>query len=420
MKYAWIIAGVAAACVGLFLGGSLRSRHDSDDGLTTRSGLYASNQQPGDETMFGGIASDDYFDTAREILVDDFVDPITDETKLTRGALQTMLQELDDPSARYYAPNEWDAYIGMFEGKYSGIGADLAVRKEAGANGERLPVRVVSVAPGGPADKAGLKTGDWIDEIDGRWVASYSLLAEVQAASAKLTKKQITRKQFDAFVDTLQKRSDRMIPIFPALEELQSKTGPIKLKVNRGDKSLTFAFTRKPYEVEPVQADGNTIRIHSFSKDSAVKLADLIDGKSSLVLDVRGNPGGSFKAMVACLAELAPKGVYGMQQKNPDEPPMALALTQGADKPPRLTVLVDKGTAREAELFVAALRDLAGAEIEGGPTWGDGRRIDRFALPDGSGYTLTSAHFYDSNGRPLVRGDKSATEQAKQPQGAKL
>jgi len=422
--YLWSAVAMVAAVCGAGYGNSLRVSHDGGDGLLAPSALYASNQDAGNATIAEGISARQYFEEVRRVILDEFVEPVSNETSLARGALQFMLQELGDSSSRYYSPTQWAAYIDMFEGHYSGIGADLSVREEQTPEGSILPIKVVSLAAGGPAAKAGLKQGDWIDEIDGHWIASRSLWVEVEKASGRLGKKQITREEFDSIVEQLQKKSENLITIFPALEELQAKTGPVKLKVRRGDETLDFTVARKRFDVAPVGMDGSTIRIRSFSKSAPNELAALVRGKESVVLDVRGNPGGSFRSMSACLAELCPSGVYGMQKKDPKQQPQKLILN-GTDAPPRLTVVVDRGTAREAELFVAALRDLAGAEIEGPATFGLGQRIERFALADGSGYTLTSAHLLDARGNSLVRskpankGKKDALSQPRIPEGLK-
>ncbi|MGI8923258.1 MAG: S41 family peptidase [Fimbriimonadales bacterium] len=422
--YLWTAAAVVVAVGGAGYGNTLRVRHDGGDGLIAQSALYASNQDSGNATIAEGIPARQYFDEVRRVILDEFVEPVSNETPLARGALQFMLQELGDPSSRYYSPAQWAAYVDMFEGHYSGIGADLSVREEQTPEGSILPIKVVSLVDGGPASTAGLKQGDWIDEIDGKWIASRSLWVEVEKASGKLTKKQITREQFDQIVEQLQKKSEKLITIFPALEELQAMTGPVKLKVRRGDEKLDFTIVRKKFDVVPIGAEGSTIRIRSFSKSAANELAALVKGKNSVVLDVRGNPGGSFTSMAACLAELCPNGVYGMQQKDPKHQPQKLVL-EGTSAPPRLSVIVDRGTAREAELFVAALRDLAGAEIKGPPTFGLGQRIERFALADGSGYTITSAYLLDTHGNSLVRSkpaskvEKGALSQPRIPERLK-
>jgi C-terminal processing protease CtpA/Prc len=105
--------------------------------------------------------------------------------------------------------------------------------------------------------------------------------------------------------------------------------------------------------------------------------------------------------MEACLSALIPAGEYAKSRRRPDLKIEPLGLGAGTKVKRTIRVVVNQGTAREAELFVAALRDRSGATVEGGPMSGLGQRLDRHVLDDGSGYTVPTARFFDLAGTPL-------------------
>jgi carboxyl-terminal processing protease len=399
-KLFWAAAIFVTACAGLLGGNWLRERQDIGIEPQNTAEMFAGTYASSDDAGFSQPPSGSYFDDVRRLIENDYVDRDLDETKMARGAAQYLLQELGDPATRFYDPEEWKAYTGMFEGQYSGIGADLAIRPEKSPQGIIYPVRVVSVADGGPAAKAGLRSGDWVDEVNGKWVASRSLIRDWQIANNKFDSKQITREEFDSVFESLRKRSENMTTAFTALDELAVKSGPVRLKIRRGDQTIEVSLNREAYRVAPVELVGDIIRIRSFSNNARSELSKLLEGKQEVKLDIRGNPGGRLANVLSCLALFLPPGEFAKVESRPDRPLQSLSLKTGAPNTYKVTVLVDSGTAREAELFAAALRDRIGATVEG-TMCGLGQRTEWYSLADGSGYTVTSGRFKDLAGKSL-------------------
>jgi len=410
MKTVWIALTFVAACSGIIVGASLRDRQDTGGSLFAPSELLAlrkSDDAANEGQWFPATA---YYDQVRRIIKSDYVEEIGDETEMARSSLRYLLRSLGDPETRYYPPSEWKAYTGRMSGSYEGIGVDLNAQEAMTPNGLTLPLKVLSVAPGGPAEAAGLLAGDVVEKIDGRWVASQSLFAELQRASDAFTEKKLSREEYDKIWQDIRDRSEHMLTVDDAIEKLQTGEGKVALEVRRKGVLIRVEADRKSIEVPAVQLDGGTLRIRSFGPGTAEAISSALDGDREIIIDLRRNPGGSLDEVKRALAHIAGGGVFAKLRLEPNGP-LEDATVEGGKASLRVTkILVGPGTAREAEVFAYGLRDLTGTPLEGGPTAGLGRRIQRIALPDGSGYSITAGHFYDLSGKSLVREDRAALE----------
>lgn len=408
-KKSIVIVSLLFGCVALggISGVALRGKYENTVGRLVPSDVYATETakiRDDNSPIMGGHSTANYFEAVLQLVSDEYVDPVTDPKKFAQGAIRFMLQRLDDAGSRFYDEKEWPAYLGMFEGKYQGIGADLIVKRIGTEGKYEFPLIVASVADGGPSQRAGLATGDVIDEIDGRWIASRSLLIDLDAKNAELQAKKITEEQFDIFLKQLRKSAETLITIYKAMTDLTATAGPqVSLRIIRNGKPIVLKVSREGVEVETIESINGVIRIRSFGSGVAERLQELIANKNELTLDLRGNPGGSWEVMESCLALLIPSGKWGGIRNEPGQPIQPLKIDNGVAITRKLRVLVDNGTAREAEMFVAGLRDRCKAEVIGAPTLGMGIQSKRFPLVDGSGYTLTSGRIFDINDKPLFR-----------------
>lgn len=400
----------------MILGTSMRARQETGNSLFSTSELLALRSGSGgsseDAPWFPATA---YYDQVRRIIESEYVVPVTDQTKVARSSLRFLLRSLGDPETRYFEPEQWEAYTARLSGVYAGIGADVVAQEGMSPTGPILPVVIMSIAPGGPAEKAGLRAGDVIETIDGRWVASRSLFDELQKASDAFTAGNLTRAKYDAIWQSIRDRSERMMSVEEALERLQSGDGRVELVVRRGAETIKAEVVRSATEVSPMLVRGSILQLRHFGLGAGDEFADAFEDGETTVIDLRGNPGGSIDEVRTALAAVFEGGAFAQVRSDPKAPLERVSLDSAMTRKPRtaLKVLVDGGTAREAEVFAAALRDVAGAQIEGGAMAGMARRVQRYALPDGSGYAITSGHYHDLKGESLVREDE-AVKKARQ------
>ncbi len=405
-RWIWSVGAVGLAVVGVSLGHFTRTSYDAKRGFPELERIYATNPAPirddGSRPM-GGRSAGEYFDNVLEILKEQFVDPIRDETPLAHGAVSSMLQSLRDPGTRFYSPVEWRRYRDQLEGKYEGLGADLAIIWKGEGSNTELPLTVVSVFDSGPGHKAGLLPGDVIEEVNGNWVASRSLLNDLAIASEKRQKGEITDEEYQIEFERLREKSLGAISINDALERVQvSSREPVNIMVLRKGVPVTITVTLASGSFDLVEKDADIIRIRTFGRGVDTRMSDVLSTSGDVTVDLRNNPGGSFEIMENCLAQLIPQGEYARIVTKRGSPAVPLLLKSGAKHRLNIIVLVNEGTAREAELFAVALRDRANAKLVGGPTAQLGFLSDHYTLADGSGYTLTRGHFVDLQGTSLL------------------
>jgi carboxyl-terminal processing protease len=348
--------GVVAAAVlssALVSGGWLMER-----GTTSRGPLDAA-------------ASARVFDEVLAHLRRDYVDTLPDSV-LYRKAVSGLLGELHDPHSLFLDPKRLSRLDESTSGHYAGVGIQMDVRDSG--------ITVVATLPGTPAEQAGMSSGDRIVEIDGK-------------ATRGLT-------------------SDE------ALKTLRGPAGtPVKVTVERPGLAtpLSFTLTRREIQVNPVQhalllPDGvGYVDLTVFSADAAVDLAHATDslrsaGARSLVLDLRGNPGGLLDQGIG-VADLfldAGQAIVATHGRTPDE------NRAYPDRAPQrwgtmpLVVLTDSGTASASEIVAGALQDHDRALVIGTATYGKGSAQRVFRLQDGA-VKLTTALWYTPSGRSINR-----------------
>ncbi len=423
----WIAALLSAIAVGFSFGLGLRQRYEAGQYFWSESRL-ASRSDVAEETVpvFGILTAGEYFESVRRILKMEFVQPIEDETPLARKAIASLVSSLQDPGCRYFDPEEWRMQSERERGRYLGIGAEVQViPSPAGEEGEPELV-IVSVIEGSPAEKAGLQPGDVIEGVGDIWESLSALRAEWEALRERYQKKEITQEQYRDELDQARLRIHQMKTLEVALRALtMSQEARLKLQVRRGEKRWKVEVATGVTEVPPLEWKEGKIRLRCFAPGvdtSLQKLLSQIPKDKPVVLDIRNNPGGSWEAMEACLSLLLPEGEYALLQTEPEAPMKTLSLARGRETPMQLEVLVNKGTAREAEVFASALKERASAVVKGGPTFGLGLKIRAFPLPDGSAYTLTVGRVYSLNKDPLYTLDSrisrsSATQRTPSPKG---
>lgn len=319
----------------------------------------------------GSNRSLDIVDEAWDVIFRDYVDKDRlDESKLSQGAIRGMVEALDDPYTSYLDPETYQATIIGFEGKYEGIGATVAIRDD----------QIVIVAPiaGSPADKAGVRAGDKILEIDGESTSGMSL-AEVVL-----------------LIRGPQGTSVRI------LVQHQDETEPVEIEIVRAEIELDSVI----YEM---RQDIAYINITHFSEltDGELSLAlesVIAEGATAIILDLRSNPGGLLHAVVDVVSHFLTEGVVVSVVDNQGKHTTSVVKPKEVTTDLPMVVLVDSFSASGSEVLAGAMQDHKRATVAGTITFGKGSVNILRELSDGSGLYVTTARWLTPDGR-LIEGE---------------
>jgi carboxyl-terminal processing protease len=333
--------------------------------------------------LFSSSYVDDYFDITKnlEIFTSVFRQVNTyyvDETRpgeLAKTGIDAMLKNLD-PYTTYIPESEIEDYRFMTTGQYGGIGS--LIRKK----GEYIIIS--EPYEGFAAYKSGLMAGDTLLMVDGKSVKN--------------------------------KKTDEMSKI------LKGQPGTtITVLIKRDGKEIEKKITREEIKVKAVPYFGliedgiGYIILTSFTENCAKEISDALDSLKknnnikSLVLDLRGNPGGLLHESVNIANLFVEKGqeIVSTRGKVKEKKKSYKALNTPLDKDLPIIVLVNKGSASASEIVSGSLQDLDRAVIMGQRTFGKGLVQTTKNLTYNSKLKVTTAKYYVPSGRCIQALDYS-------------
>ena len=364
--------------------------------------------------------------TVLKMLKAHYVEPITnkEETNLARGAVRGMLESLKDPDSRFLDPTERKLLDSVGAGRFQGIGAVMALREEKVGDLNVSKLIVVASMPGSPAEKAGIRSGDSITFIDGKWIITNDPFKEagLDNLAKKVRNKEIDELTYQKAYEAAFKKLKEGVSIMDALESLTAKTtGDVTLKLERAGEPqpIEVKLRRANTDVDPVTSSSPRpgiayIRISQFTVRAAnefeSELKHAVAGRAKgLVLDLRDNPGGLMDAAAGVAGTITGGGVMANVESNSGRRIFRVPRETGVKL--LVAVLVNGGTASVSELVAGTLRDRTGAVIVGSKTFGDGLVQTPLLLKDGSAAILTTgkmltAKGYDFNGKGIMPDDE--------------
>lgn len=398
--------------------------------------------------------SNTYFEVLKKLKLY-YVEDLPTDDSLSYGSIDYMLNELKDPNTRLLSKTEVDALQRGMEGHFPGLGAVVTIRRvplkrsdDAAANATRQEdapaqktgappqpgmrtITVVTVAPGSPAEKAGILPGDRITEFDGHWVAPAHLSFRTLSTLTDELGPQdggpptpdddpepldpkIDREKEKKEADEARAKFKGATDLPSTLDALLTETGEHELTIERGSPTktlklkVTFAETHADvFSARKLDPTTGYLRIFAFGpntvKDATAALQGFQkDGVKNLVVDLRRSPGGSLEAATGVAGLLAGNvKVAVVKERNGERKVADRALNARGEslfRPSAVSVLVDGGTAGSAEILASALRDNLGARLVGGTTFGDGTEQELVRLDSGAGLSVTHAKLLTSKG----------------------
>jgi carboxyl-terminal processing protease len=387
---AGVIVGLLASTIA---GLSIRDKRDMPESQNT--GLLASKDEQFD------IAESDYYSGISNLLKDKYVDPITDDKKLLSGAVRGMVTGLADINSQFYNPNEFAAFKNARSGQYHGVGLWLDfksvktdIKPTAGDAELTLPrLAVVSVASGSAADKAGVKVGDLVTEVDDHWVLNSEEILKFRKAQQDFFAKKIDFKTInDMRKDIKAKLEKSVTPIHAKERMISGEKGTMHIKFERGGKVIDTQLAKGVYDL-PALKEVNGAFVLTFTSGAPDALKAFVAGKSEITLDLRNNVLGDFETMRKCLTLVAPASNFGYFSNEKKATPVIFKTETGLAKPLKIKLLVDQSTRDAAEVFALSLSSKGFATLSGTEMGNSRRHQDICQLPDGSGYTLTTGLF---------------------------
>lgn len=305
---------------------------------------------------------------AYRILSGEHLTPVA-PTELIRGAINGMLDVLNDPYSTYSDPLETQRASELSNVAYEGIGISVAPSDRSSARG----ALILNVTPGGPAERAGLQAGDIITHVDGHDITS--------------------------------------APITDITHRIRGATGTsTTLRIDRPGHHtpITATITREPLTINSIHTysldDTHVIHISSFSDGVGDELRRTLERlpptTERIILDLRDNPGGYLTEATRVADAFLPSGAIVLERARGDTRTLASARAAGTTDL-ALVVLVNRFSASAAEVVAAALQHHQRATIVGETTFGKGVAQSTAQLMDGGTLTYTILEWLPPNEAPI-------------------
>ncbi|MBQ7985795.1 MAG: S41 family peptidase [Clostridia bacterium] len=294
------------------------------------------------------------------------------EEKVADYAAMAMAASVEDPYTAYFPKDEFSAYKDNIMSSYVGMGAML------GADMEKDEITIVSTVEGGPADKAGLKSGDKIVSIDGE---SYGASRLTEASMYVKNGEEGT-----TFVLLMEREGKGKFEVTITREKIIKKSVESKMLANNIGYIKITGFESK---LEKTEKDTYDEFVESLL---ALKGA----GMEKMIIDLRDNPGGDFRVVCNIADAILPKGVITYTEDKYGKQEFIYSDSDELNIP--IAVLVNGGSASSSEVLTGALKDHKKATVIGTKTYGKGIVQSVFPFTDGSGMSITTARYFTPSG----------------------
>ena len=288
-----------------------------------------------------------------------------DEEAMEDSLAEGLLAGTGDKYAQYYSKKEFDNLMEEISGSYGGIGVSI-IENDDGM------IEVVQVFEGSPAEAAGIQAKDIIIEADG--------ITEIRDVDHLV---ELVRGEPGTTVDLVVKRDDKEIPVTVERQIIEMELITYEMLEDH------IGYIRL--------SEFETIAIEQFNQ----ALDDLeSQGMTSLIIDIRDNPGGDYDTVIALADRVLPEGkITTVIDKN------GTSSVETSDEEHQINipmvVLINGNSASASELFSGAIKDYGIATMIGETTFGKGIIQSIYRLPDGSGMKFTTQEYLTPNGNHI-------------------
>lgn len=295
----------------------------------------------------------------------------TPDQKRVWGMIQGMAESLGDPYTFFLPPVEQKQFAEDLSGEFTGVGMEIAVRDEV--------LTVVSPLKGTPAERAGIKAGDRVLEIDHQSTRGLDITTAVNRIRGEKGTEVSLLMLRDGWIEAKE------------------------IKVMRDVINVPVVDTEK-------RADGVfVIGLHNFTSNSPGLFREALrefveSGSTKLVLDLRGNPGGYLEAAVDMASWFLPSGRvvvsedYAGHQDNVDHRSKGYNVFNQNLK---MVILMDKGSASASEILAGALKHYGTAKLVGVNSFGKGSVQELVEITPTTGLKITVARWLMPDGQQI-------------------
>lgn len=318
------------------------------------------------------ITRNDRLEQIIDLINEKYVDSV-DANLLYEDAVSGILKHLD-PHTVYIAPDKLQTVNEDLDGSFFGIGVEFSIVRDT--------IQVTSVVENGPAQRSGVDIGDQLIKVGD------SIVAGTKISSERIIK-MLRGKQHSKVLVTLLSQPDR-----------------------KAKKIIIERDTIPIYSVEAnimLNKSIGYIRLNRFSATTFSEFERALDkikkkGATSLILDLRQNPGGYLDAATAIADEFLNGDKLIVYTKGVHSPKKEYRTSDtGKFEKGRIVVLVDESSASASEILAGAIQDWDRGVIIGRRTYGKGLVQEQFEMDNGSALRLTIAKYYTPSGRCIQR-----------------
>ena len=297
-------------------------------------------------------------------IVDQYFLGDADEEKMKEGAIKGYIEGLDDPYTEYMTKDEMKNFMEDTKGNFVGIGIYMTSDKTVDL------IKVLATMKGSPAEKVGIKAGDYIKTVNGEKYTS----ADLTTISNKIKGEEGTK---------------------------------VKLEIVRDNETLEFEVVREKIDVK--QVDGKVLKdnigyidISSFDESTANEFKEKFEelnkqNLKGLIIDLRNNGGGIVSEALKIADFIADKDSVLLYEVDKNQKEVVKKANSNPIIKMPVVILTNENTASASEILAGALKDLGKAKTVGTKTYGKGVIQEILTLTDGSGLKITTEEYKTPN-----------------------